>query len=39
MIKLFTELGGYKNGFGYMEILNPKKNVLNWRKWIKTTKN
>lgn len=29
MIKLFTELGGYKNGFGYMEILNPKKNVLN----------
>jgi hypothetical protein len=28
MVKLFSELGGYVNGFGYIEILNPKINVL-----------
>ena len=29
ILKLFNELGGYKNDFGYLEILNPKKNILN----------
>lgn len=26
--RLFEELGGYKNSFGYMEILNPKRNRI-----------
>jgi len=29
MFKFFNELGGYKNDFGYLEILNPKRNILN----------